>query len=360
VAGNERAGIEAQVSAARSWGQLLYDVGRFDDALEGYDTMIALMPNVAPVGLADADRMRRVERWEGLAGRAIGCAIAAGHPERAVELLERTRMVTAPAIRVAAADLEALRRRRPDLAAAVDARHEDLARATPGNDVSFMPVGITLVTDGMHDRRGRLEAAARAWHDTVAQVRKVPEFSRFLMPARFDDLRQAAGAVPVAIPIVSTSRCDVLLITVDGVDVLPLPVTEDEVIDWANRYVRVLMDINEGTPSLARRTAVEDELGQILAWLWDGTVAPTLDALGFSDRVGGDEWPHLRWSGAGVFSLFPLHAAGSTPEDGAMDRVRSSYAPSLRLLAHLQAEASDPGVAQNPPRLLAVGLSNTP
>jgi CHAT domain-containing protein len=43
-----------------------------------------------------------------------------------------------------------------------------------------------------------------------------------------------------------------------------------------------------------------------------------------------------------------------------MDRVKSSYAPSLRLLAHLNSGTIGPGVVQDPPRLLAVGLSDTP
>ena len=87
---------------------------------------------------------------------------------------------------------------------------------------------------------------------------------------------------------------------------------------------------------------------------------PVLDALGLLSVVADGPWPRVWWSPGGIFSLFPLHAAGRTPEDGVMDRVGCVVpAPSLRLLASLNSTA-DARASAGRPRLLAVGLSETP
>ena len=83
-------------------------------------------------------------------------------------------MMTAPAVSVAADDVEALRQRRPDLAEIVDAAHAELTAAAGRNEVVFLPAGLTLVSKDRHDQRQRRDAAARNWQDAVAQGRSVP------------------------------------------------------------------------------------------------------------------------------------------------------------------------------------------
>jgi tetratricopeptide (TPR) repeat protein len=359
VAHTKSAGLAAQVSAAHAWARVAHDGGYLEEALAGYENMLALMAEMAPIGLDDADRLRLLAQEDGRPSRAVACAVAAGQLEHAVELLERGRMMTAPAVSVAADDVEALRQRRPDLAEILGTAQAELTAAAGRNEVLFLPAGITIVSKDRHDQRQRRDAAARNWHDAVAQVRSVPGYQDFLTPARFAVLRNAAQRGPVVVLNASPYRCDALIVRISGVDVVPLPVTNEDVLARVNRYGDAVNELNRAAQTLAGRQAAENELRQVLAWLWDSTAQPVLDALGLLGVVANGPWPRVWWSPGGIFSLFPLHAAGRTPEDGVMDRVQSSYAPSLRLLASLNSTA-DARASEGPARLLAVGLAQTP
>ena len=359
VAHTGSAGLAAQVSASFAWARAAHDGGYLEEALGGYESMLTLMAEMAPIGLDDADRLQRLAQEDGRPALAVGCAVATGQLERAVELLERGRMMTAPAVSVGADDVEALRQRRPDLAEVLDAAQAELTAAAGRDEVMFMPAGVTVVSEDWHDQRQRRDAAARNWQDAVAQVRAVPGFEGFLTPARFAVLRNAAQTGPVVVLNASPDRCDALIVRISGVDVVPLPATYDEVRARVNRYGDAINELNRPAQTLAGRQAAENELWQVLAWLWDSTLQPVLDALGLLGVVANGPWPRVWWSPGGLFSLFPLHAAGRAPEDGVMDRVQSSYAPSLRLLSSLNSTA-DARASAGPPRLLAVGLSETP
>ena len=217
------------MSAAHAWARAAHDGGYLEEALAGDESMLTLMAVMAPTGLDDADRLRLLAEEDGRPSRTVACAVAAGQLERAVELLERGRTTTAPAVSVAADDAEALRQRRPDLAEIVDAAHAELTAAAGRNEVVFLPAGLTLVSKDRHDQRQRRDAAARNWQDAVAQVRSVPGFKGFLTPAEFAVLRNAAQTGPVVVLNASPYRCDALIVRISGVDVVPLPVTHEEV-----------------------------------------------------------------------------------------------------------------------------------
>ena len=185
VAHTKSAGLAAEVSASFAWARVAHDGGYLEDAFTGYESMLTLMAEMAPIGLDDADRLRLLAQEDGRPSRAVACAVAAGQLERAVELLERGRMMTAPAVSVAADDVEALRQRRPDLAEILDTAQAELTAAAGRNEVMFLPAGLTLVSEDRHDHRQRRDAAARNWHDAVAQVRGVPGYKGFLTPHGF-------------------------------------------------------------------------------------------------------------------------------------------------------------------------------
>nr|WP_237417836.1 CHAT domain-containing protein [Actinomadura rayongensis] len=123
---------------------------------------------------------------------------------------------------------------------------------------------------------------------------------------------------------------------------VPLPgLTDAAVRAYGDRFLaarRVALGGRDG------RARAEDELHDVLGWLWDTVAAPVLDALGYTGVPRG-AWPRVWWCPVGVLAYLPLHAAGhhhdlvaDVPPRTVMDRVVSSYTPTIRALAYARRE----------------------
>ena len=104
----------------------------------------------------------------------------------------------------------------------------------------------------------------------------------------------------------------------------------------------------------------EDTLSEVLEWLWDAAAAPVLHQLGHvAAHETGQPWRRIWWIPGGLLGLLPLHAAGyhrrGTGET-VLDRVVSSYTPTVRALAH----ARDHAAEWAPRRTLIVAMPTTP
>ena len=98
------------------------------DALAAAEAAVELLPQVTPRSLARADREHQLSEVGPLAGVAAAAAIAAGRPERAVELLEQTRgVLVADTVDARSSDLTRLRETAPELAAAFEELRGTLA-----------------------------------------------------------------------------------------------------------------------------------------------------------------------------------------------------------------------------------------
>ena len=116
----------------------------------------------------------------------------------------------------------------------------------------------------------------------------------------------------------------------------------------------------------------EADLHRILGWLWDTIAASVLQELGIThppDHTGEIRtYPRLWWVPSGLLAFLPLHAAGyhATRSDSApatvLDRVASSYTPTIRALTY--ARRHDPNraiaAAPRPSGLLVVAMPHTP
>lgn len=234
-------------------------------------------------------------------------------------------------------------------------------------------------------------ALAREWDELVEQVRELPGFEEFLRPPRLEALLPAAANGPVVIVNVSRWRCDALIVTTGGVEVCPLPgLTNTDVEQRALDYLNVLhaaenamavlveardrFDGGANSPeafrdyTAARETfaraqeSVETGLANVAEWMWDCVAEPVLDLLSIKDvPPPGKQPPRLWWCPTGLLSLLPLHAAGyhhtvdPSPRT-VLDRVVSSYTPTLRAL--IEARADRPADVDE--RLLVVALAETP
>jgi CHAT domain-containing protein len=81
----------------------------------------------------------------------------------------------------------------------------------------------------------------------------------------------------------------------------------------------------------------------VLGWLWDVIAEPVLKRLGHISTPSGT-WPRVWWSPVGQLALLPIHAAGRFPDSATvLDRVISSYTPTLRALQHARARHTRAG-----------------
>lgn len=84
---------QARLFAARAWGQALAEHGDWASALGAYRIAIAQLPALVWRGIGRASQEDRLTDVYQLAQDAAACAIAAGHPEEAVELLDQGRSI---------------------------------------------------------------------------------------------------------------------------------------------------------------------------------------------------------------------------------------------------------------------------
>ncbi|MEU4761788.1 CHAT domain-containing protein [Actinosynnema sp. NPDC023794] len=300
-----------RVQAARLWA---VSVAEHDVAasLAGYEQAVALFPVLAWHGLHREDRERQLLDLVGVASDAAATALAAGRPERAVELLEQGRSVLWSQLLDLRTDFLALRGVRPDLARRLEELRDGLEEPPAKDDLDPTPVAL--------DHR---MALARQWDETVAEVRGLPGLADFLRPRPCAELLGAAADGPIVIVNVSALRCDALVMTPDGVDVVPLPgLTAHDASERADELAAAAHAAHDLAGVVAHNAVLSD----VLAWLWQAVAEPVLAHVGAA--------PRLWWCPTGALTRLPLHAAGipGTPAS-VPDLTVSSYTPTVRALS---------------------------
>jgi tetratricopeptide (TPR) repeat protein len=360
-----------RLAAAQNLAVTAADAGRTRASADGFAQAVALLPRVAWHGLDRAGREEQLAHWYGLAAGAAACALSDDRPGLAVELLEQGRSVQWAQALALRGDLARLAGQAPALAGRLDAVRAGLDAHPPAD------------SPRVADRR---MALAREWDDLLEQVHGLAGFEDFLRAPRLERLLPAADAGPVVIVNVSPWRCDALIVTAAGVQVKKLAgLTSEEVTARARGYLGGLYAVEQAavteqaadrigrrpdakaaaSVSLVKDAAArsEENLRQVTGWLWDQVAGPVLAELGFAGPPPeGEPWPRLWWCPTGPLSLLPLHAAGHHTAEGrarhesVLDRVASSYTPTLRAL--LEARAARNGLPAG--RMLAVGVADAP
>jgi hypothetical protein len=343
-------------------GMLLMLSGANADAAGILTEAVRLLPAVAWRGMDRGSRETQLADLSGLGCDAAASLIAVGDGRGAVEAVEQGRSVLwADMLQLRRGD-EALWQSHPEQAT----RLRDLAAALNAEDTPGEDQGISRAVD-------RRMALAAEWEELVARVRR-QGFPDFLRPVRLASLLPAAANGPVVIVNVSEYRCDALLITADRTQAVALPLLRaQDVLSYTTRYFGAHARFDRAAATKADAEAVESArvdreriLTDILEWLWNTVAEPVLSALGFNDApADGQPWPRVWWCPTGLLTLLPLHAAGRYTNDRAaakqsvLDRVVSSYAPTLKALA--DANRNDQGTSDaDTGTLLFVGLPDTP
>ncbi|MFT7840471.1 CHAT domain-containing protein [Saccharothrix sp. BKS2] len=350
-----------RVPAAAGWALLSADRADWASAVEGFGTVVALLPQLAWHGAERGARERRLGRWQGLAAAGAAAAVEAGDPDRAVELLEQGRSVLWAQVLQTRTDMSVLHERDPALHDRLRAVAAELADA----DAPDGPTGLSPVLapgfphdDARHEQAHRIRLAGE-WDRLLARARALPGLAHLLRVPPLADLRDGLPDGPVVLLNLHERRCDALVVHRDRpVAHVPLPdLSLSEATERTNAYLHALR-VLDAPNSPGGRAGARQTLPATLEWLWDAVAEPVLDHLG---PTGGEF--RLWWCPTGPLTLLPLHAAGyhdpaDTPAGRTvLDRVVSSYTPTLRALARA-GTTGPPTTADR--RVLVVSLPETP
>jgi tetratricopeptide (TPR) repeat protein len=356
----EVASPRVRAVAAGIWGRAAASGQRWQEAVAGFAAGAELLGLTVPRSLTRRDQEEQLEALEGLGGLgadAAACCVHAGLDGRAVELFEQGRGVLLGQALDTRTDLTALAEQHPGLAARFTVLRDDLDRA-----------------EAARRDAERRRAAAAAFDKVIGEIRRLPGFRGFLRPPPVAELLAAAAEGPVVVVAVSRFGSYALILTGGAVlDPVPLAgLTPQTVNDRVIAFLGALEDAWSPAAGVSGRAASEQRLGDTLGWLWDALAGPVLDRLGITGPPrDGQPWPRLWWCVSGLLSFLPVHAAGHhrTQADAApatvIDRVISSYTPTLRALTHARrpGPATDGGGGDRPgtgDRVVAVAMPHTP
>ncbi|MFC8916917.1 CHAT domain-containing protein [Streptomyces sp. NPDC057116] len=320
AAGTTALPAHERVLASWEWGAAAADGGRWAEALPGYELALELLPFAASGRLARSDQERGLSRVRGLAAEAAACAVNTGRPEHAVRLLEQGRGVLLGRTMATRDGLGRLRGAHPALAERF-ARLRDRLDALQAADAAETARG--RLPDGTTDRRHTL--AAEMEH-LVAEIRARPGFEGFLAAPTLRELLECSDRGPVVLAYCSAFRSDALVLRDGEVLLVPLPhATPEAVGEQADRLDRALADAADP----ARDRAAQGTIGEVLAWTWDHVTGPVLDRLGLRGPAPDGRWDRLWWSPGGALASLPLHAAGHHGDalDAAPDNHAAGPAP---------------------------------
>jgi tetratricopeptide (TPR) repeat protein len=352
------AAVDTRIDAARKWAGLAIYAADWPQALTASTAAMELLPILAWHGLDRQDQLHAVSAAAGVAADGAAVALRAGEPEAALTLLEQGRGILLSHAINARSDLSLVAQQAPELAWRMQQVRAELD--STGNTLER--VESLVGPPHLAERRRHL---AQEWDRLVDEARKLRGLRQFLRAPSFVDLQSAAAGGTVVVINTSRIRCDALLLTERGLDVLPLPRLDvDEIARRATILINALSAANR---SAADRASARRSLVETLAWLWDAIAEPVLMALGLREPIEpGREHPRIWWCPTGILTFLPVHAAGHYELDRGPDEppstisslpdfAVSSYTPTLRALID-----SKNRTASRPCRPLTLALPITP
>ncbi|MFI6504515.1 CHAT domain-containing protein [Nonomuraea typhae] len=332
--------VADRLAAARAWGYAAAESTRPAEGLAGLEIAVELLPRAAWWGHRRDTRERLLAEHIGLAADAAACAVDAGQPALALELLEGGRAVLWTQLLRTRTDRTALRQVAPRLAKRMDrvAAALERDRGMPADK----RMALVARWSRMDERAGvRLE---REWDSLARRAQEALPEGAFIRPEYGSDLGPAGAEGPVVVVNVSRLGCCALIVR-DGEEepqVVGLPgLTYDDASAHAQKYV------TEGRDR-------EEVVGATLGWIWESVVSPVLDALGYREQEQ-ESWPRLWWCPTGPLMTLPLHAAGKV-----LDCAVSSYTPALKVLVRARKARDTPPDDAAEGRLLHVAVGDGP
>jgi hypothetical protein len=329
---------------SRSLARLAASERLWPQAALAWDQVLDQLPALADRHLLSRDRQEHLLLLSGLGPEAAAVRLRLGDTDGAWQAFEAGRGVLVNQAVQTHADASALLAQDRGLYHRFEALRSVLNAADGEQDA------ITLPVSEQNRRSAARRAAAAEWAQVIASVRRLPGLERFGLPPDPAQLRAAAAEGAIVAPCVTEAGADVLLLTSAGADSFRLDRVDYAV---AARHADAFLAAGAGD-----RNTGDEAIREVLAWLWDAVCEVVLDRLGYTGSASGQgqgPWPRVWWVPSGPLSVLPLHAAGRPGVGTVMDRVISSYTPTVGAL--LQARRRKPPARV---RALAVGVPAVP
>lgn len=364
AAGARTAPVMVRATAAINAGRIAAEIGATALADRGFSSAVGMLDRLAWYGLPREDQEELLRRFGGVASDAAAWALEAADPERAVELLEHGRGVLLAQVMNARAPHAVLREAAPQLADRLERLDAELERGA-----------ATLLGEGAVTHEASGTAAERRMalameRDSLLDQITAAGLGESFGTVGIDALRRAADDGPVILVNVSRYRCDGLAVTADGIRLTRLATTAEE----ATRHAVAFIDAVDAVDTADAVDAADESAGArpdpveaVMVWLFEKIAEPVLRDLRLTDPRPPQDAPRVWWCPTGLLSFLPLHAAhprrtadqsGSDGYvSGVLDRVASSYTPTLRALINARTRQAEKSV---PPRALIVSLPRAP
>ncbi|KAG1886016.1 hypothetical protein F4604DRAFT_1951437 [Suillus subluteus] len=299
-------GFPYRIITARNW---VAAAERYShtSALEAYNTCFDLLDGHLATRSSTISRREAAAAFSSarsLPVDAASCAIRRDDLRRAVELVEQGRG------------------QQWSLASRLRSPLEDLESTNSHLAHTFSELSKHLsdaqYSAGSTDRAAADRAATeyrrltRQWEATVAEIRNLQAFSRFLLPPLYADLQAAARRGPVIILIASEYSCSAIILPTSGEPHhAPLPsITLTDLQTLKDRFTRAIRQASRMNPKDSRT-----DLIVLLRIIWDEIMLPIVNVLEHVLKL--KRRSRIWLCPTAAFTSIPLHAANPflTKED---------------------------------------------
>jgi tetratricopeptide (TPR) repeat protein len=337
-----------RIQIARRAASFLALQTRWEEASMLLEEAIELLPIVSPRSLQHTDKQHMLADFAGLASMAAATALnarkAAPH---ALRLLEIGRGVITSILLEMRSDISSLRQQHPKYA-------DDFISLRNELDSPLDTTAFSTFTDNgplSELRVSQRREAEERFEKLITMIRTQSGFQNFLLPPTADELMAAADPDPLITVNLSSYRCDAFLIERDQIRVLKLPgLTLKEAQERAQE---LQLGRHAGSPHMK----------PLLEWLWDVVARPCLEELRFTKPISDNKLPRVWWIPTGILTQLPLHAAGRHAQgstETVLDRVMSSYSPSIKALIYGRRHHIDKRTGSLPNNALLIAMRETP
>ena len=314
---------------------------------------VELLPTASPRTLNRDDQQYTLSQFSGIAANAATLAVQVGEGvSEALRLLELGRGVIFSTALETRSDITDLDTAHPDLATQFRTLRDkfDVPQHTPSDDVSAHTSVLGLASR---------YSVSEEFDGVIKSIRSHKGFENFLLGPSITELKALASEGPIVYLNASRFGNGSFLIKTTGVEYLPLPDLKTEDIEKNATLLATTLKYDD---AVTRRKSIETTR-RILKWLWGGAVEPILKQLGFTQTPQNEEnWPHIWWVPVGQLVVFPFHAASHFPHDGrsTLDRVISSYTPTIRALGYARGKVNQTKNAHPNRTVLLAVMPETP